>query len=578
MILQNSQPATTPDAGHLATPAPALSLPADTACLIRPDYTSPQLLNMERAQSAHTGAAQQQHPETADSSLTDNAFLLHLDNVPLVTPPVEATHQSIAQPLQTSAEQLLHRDSTQLLLNPDDVEQPSSSPLLSISTLLSSPESFPSAQQSVQAQLTSLTHRSREDDAVIQNNARAIQKITSDLEKLKEKLTTKDMEIDVLNTEVKTAYSVIDQLQQKICNLENIIANKPPPHQQAETDSSPNLPQKILLLGDENWTEAKVSDLNKNVSIRTIKGANTDLLRCWVSEKLNWIPSKCVIYCGLQDIINNTAPEIILDNFTSLIAELKDKNNDMDIYVCQLAPTLLSQDTQAKIGDFNEHLRIWCDLNNISVIKTEPVFKLGTGEVDDMCYDMEGVTPGSILNRIGIIRLLTFVTKQCPHFSICKDIERLKKTPQNALTSPIFTNNQHNRNRNQTYLPSNSTDHHYNNSHSAEGGPARQIQDTWAAVVRRNNARPPANNTPTLPKESPNPHHLRHRTPIHNRFSRLHETHVDNHNINNFNSRNRAKYNNPSQKYGNNYMKKVGGYNCGEFNHRQSTCRFDHKL
>ncbi len=164
MILQNSQPATTPDAGHLATPAPALSLPADTACLIRPDYTSPQLLNMERAQSAHTGAAQQQHPETADSSLTDNAFLLHPDNVPLVTPPVEATHQSIAQPLQTSAEQLLHRDSTQLLLNPDDVEQPSSSPLLSISTLLSSPESFPSAQQSVQAQLdTSLKGRRRCD-------------------------------------------------------------------------------------------------------------------------------------------------------------------------------------------------------------------------------------------------------------------------------------------------------------------------------------------------------------------------------------------------------------------------------
>ena len=130
-----------------------------------------------------------------------------------------------------------------------------------------------------------------------------------------------------------------------------------------------------------------------------------------------WIPSKCVINCGLQDIINNTAPESILDHFTSLIAELKDKNNDMDIYVCQLAPTLLSQDTQAKIGDFNEHLRIWCDLNNISMIKTEPVFRLGTGEVDDMCYDMEGVTPGSILNRIGIIRLLTFVTKNA-HISV----------------------------------------------------------------------------------------------------------------------------------------------------------------
>ena len=147
-----------------------------------------------------------------------------------------------------------------------------SSPLLHLSwaSRLYSPPLSPSPRPSSPYKhnsLTTLTHHSSEDDAGIQNNARAIQKITSDLEKLKEKLTTKDLEIDVLNTEVKTAYSVIDQLQQKICNLKNIIAtNKPPPHQQAETDTSPNHPQKILLLGDENWTEAKVSDLNKNVA------------------------------------------------------------------------------------------------------------------------------------------------------------------------------------------------------------------------------------------------------------------------------------------------------------------------
>ncbi|KAK4288649.1 hypothetical protein Pmani_038327, partial [Petrolisthes manimaculis] len=56
---------------------------------------------------------------------------------------------------------------------------------------------------------------------------------------------------------------------------------------------------------------------------------------------------------------------------------------------------------QARIGDYNEHLKNWCELNCTSFVETDPSFRLGTGEVDDMCYDMESNSPGSTLNRIG---------------------------------------------------------------------------------------------------------------------------------------------------------------------------------
>ncbi|KAK3859075.1 hypothetical protein Pcinc_034774 [Petrolisthes cinctipes] len=95
-------------------------------------------------------------------------------------------------------------------------------------------------------------------DNSVQNNASAIRKISLDLEKMKDKLETKDMEIELLNTEVKTAFSIVDQLTQRVHDLENQIANQQHPHRQEVTNTSTNPPQRILLLGDENWTNVKV--------------------------------------------------------------------------------------------------------------------------------------------------------------------------------------------------------------------------------------------------------------------------------------------------------------------------------
>lgn len=71
----------------------------------------------------------------------------------------------------------------------------------------------------------------------------------------------------------------------------------------------------------------------------------------------------------------------------------------------------LSHDLQAKMYDFNEHLRLWSESNHIPIMKTDPTFSLGTGEIDDMCYDMDGDSPGRTLNRLGIIRIFFNITK-----------------------------------------------------------------------------------------------------------------------------------------------------------------------
>ena len=116
------------------------------------------------------------------------------------------------------------------------------------------------------------------------------------------------------------------------------------------------------------------------------------------------------------------------------------------------------------------------------MMKTEPAFRLGTGEVDDMCYDMEGDSPGSTLNRLDIIRLLTSIAKQCCQISICKNIEKLKKMSQSVLPSSSFSNNQPNRNNNHAYFPNINIDNHshwnINNPHPTEEVPTRQNPHT----------------------------------------------------------------------------------------------------
>ncbi|XP_064081864.1 uncharacterized protein LOC135198222 [Macrobrachium nipponense] len=75
-------------------------------------------------------------------------------------------------------------------------------------------------------------------------------------------------------------------------------------------------------------------DLNSlpvyNAMIRTLPEANLDLLKSWIREKLEISPKECIIYCGTQDLLHeDVALERVLDNLGTIVAELKEKNNDV---------------------------------------------------------------------------------------------------------------------------------------------------------------------------------------------------------------------------------------------------------
>ena len=271
-----------------------------------------------------------------------------------------------------------------------------------------------------------------------------IQKILSDIDDLKERLLIKDTQIEDLNDMLKNAYVTINKLSDRVTVLEEQVRQGGQEHSQSTTGSTtpqqgnstnPSVREGTLLLGDTNLTFVRSADLGENCSIRTITDANVDLLKCWVAEKLNWIPTRCILYCGMQDILDDVTANVILDNVGMLISNLKQLYENIEISICQLVPTLREDGLKDKINTYNNQLMEWSSNNGVSVIKTDPSFRLGTGDVDEMCYDVDGDLSGILLNRLGTIRLLTTIKNQCPYFSLCDNWNTMKRNYDKILTN-----------------------------------------------------------------------------------------------------------------------------------------------
>ncbi|KAK4298597.1 hypothetical protein Pmani_029048 [Petrolisthes manimaculis] len=248
-------------------------------------------------------------------------------------------------------------------------------------------------------------------------------KMEKSMENILSKLETKDLEMELLATEVKTAYATIELLQKRVNELE--LKNK---EENIKPDSLP--PNNCLLLGDSNTQHVLRSDLGNNCTVRSINMSTFVKLRNWVTHNLTRLPSTCVINCGLYDLLDDLTPEVILDNVGSLISDLKEKYSNMKIYVCTIAPAPVSRENICKIDNYNEHLARWADVNGVTLVNTSPMFKLSTGDIDELCFNTEKDTTPLILNRLGVIRLLDAIDKQCPEFQLCSDWKGLKrKTP-----------------------------------------------------------------------------------------------------------------------------------------------------
>ena len=119
-----------------------------------------------------------------------------------------------------------------------------------------------------------------------------------------------------------------------------------------------------------------------------------------------------------------------LDHLGSLISDLKEKNSEMKIHVCQVVPVPEPLEIQAKVKYYNEQLLEWGETNGVNIVKTAPEFTLGTGNVDEWCFDKEDKKP-CILNRLGVIKLLSVLQKQCSGFHLCKNWSSIQRQPNN---------------------------------------------------------------------------------------------------------------------------------------------------
>lgn len=374
-----------------------------------------------------------------------------------------------------------------------------------------------------------------------------INETDSKLSALSLSLQFKDEEIESLRKSLKVTEGKIQNLMSRLQKYES------------NTGTSVNEPVaqsaiKTLLLGDSFLSEIRASDLGENSIIRTIPEGNFDLLKSWVTDKLDYPLKECIIYCGLQDLLEKDCNiDKTLDDLGALVAELKCKNENIIVTVCELIPTMSSPRMQDKIANYNIKLTGWCARNEISLNSTELFFRLGTGEMDANCFNLDDENANQELTRIGAIRLLDAISKKCPNFT-CKDWQKVKLNSLKPLHKNEFTNVnvrlhrhfnnyhsfQNNRNNFDKYNNRKESAYEEDYDHSVKPSRNTDYQDRQLEYHRG----------PIPHRWTPSPHH----SPLEQNLSRYHNMKQSN------------------------TERKIGCFNCGELNHHHQHCRFDHKL
>ena len=133
---------------------------------------------------------------------------------------------------------------------------------------------------------------------------------------------------------------------------------------------------------------------------------------------MNKVPTTCVIYYGVNDIIDKTPSDKILDDLGSLTSDLKEKNGGTNLYVCQVVPppVMLNQ-YSAEIEAYSDNFLRCGESNGVQIIKTPPYFTLSTGDSDDLCFESDD--NNSPFSRVGAVRLLDSIDAQCPNSDLC---------------------------------------------------------------------------------------------------------------------------------------------------------------
>ena len=114
-----------------------------------------------------------------------------------------------------------------------------------------------------------------------------------------------------------------------------------------------------------------------------------------------------------------------LEKLGLLISEIKAKNDNVNIGICEFVPILSNVEMHDTIPEVNSKLSSWCETNEIPFINTKPYFTFGSGDIDSSCFVHVNEFPTAKLNRNGAVRLLEALRKYNISY-LCKDWEKVK--------------------------------------------------------------------------------------------------------------------------------------------------------
>ena len=156
---------------------------------------------------------------------------------------------------------------------------------------------------------------------------------------------------------------------------------------------------------------------------------------------------------------------------------------------------------------------------------------MGTGDIDEMCYNSEDSVSPLDFNRYGVLRLLKVINKQCKYLKLN---ENTKINQQVGNTRDYFNSQQHSRNS------------HFRKHKAFEQRQFRQANRAHYHVSGNYNQRPVSNRSEYQDYTRNDP------------------------------------FSHDSRRYANNSSmldrNQRGCFNCGEYNHRQLNCRYDHQI
>ena len=384
-------------------------------------------------------------------------------------------------------------------------------------------------------QLSPDENRERENEREIPNPAELLHLFENFMRETRDNflvvnnsLADKEKEIEELKTKLFFAEETIKHLQETLQNQNGSRTWQTLPHTPSEGNT--------LLIGDSCLKEVKSTDLHENIMIRTLPEANMNLLKSWIVEKLALAPKECIICCGTQDLLDeDQALENVLDSLGATVAELKEKNSEVNVKVCELIPAIENNFLNNRINQYNTKLSEWCNANGVTFIKTQEFFRLATGDLDINCYGSQGNENYDLINRIGAIRLLDAIASTCTEGFLSHNWKSIWSNLCNLKNNSLKVNDR--RDERHDYMVNRRTESR--NKLRSQQNRYQQSRDTNYPRSRRSYAGGQVNSDYM-------------NTGVTNRERNDHYAYYDRH--------------------------RYGCYNCGEFNHQQANCRFDHKI